>query len=192
MWRWWCALLALCAASVCLAGGPALPAEAQAGDLVFRRGTESVSAMVLAIDGGQFSHVGMLVGRPGTWQVVHATPSEVPGRADGVVVDALSFFLDPVRSRDYAVYRVDAPDALRAAAVGEALGQRGTRFRMADPAGTYCTRLVWEAWRRAGVDLEVRFTRLALPLMQGDYLLPTPLSRSPRLRRLALPQDAEG
>ncbi|WP_337245935.1 YiiX/YebB-like N1pC/P60 family cysteine hydrolase [Luteimonas sp. gir] len=192
MRRWWCALLALCAASVCLAGSPTLPAEAQAGDLIFRRGTESVSAMVLAIDGGPFSHVGMLVGRPGAWQVVHATPSEVPGRADGVVVDALSFFLDPVRSRGYAVYRVDAPDALRAAAVGEALGQRGTRFRMADPAGTYCTRLVWEAWRRAGVDLEVRFTRLALPLMQGDYLLPTPLSRSPRLRRLALPQDAEG
>ncbi|UNK42260.1 hypothetical protein MNO14_15150 [Luteimonas sp. S4-F44] len=191
MRRWVSALLALCAASACLAG-PALPIDAQPGDLVFRRGTESVSAMVLAIDGGQFSHVGMLVGRPGAWQVVHATPAEVPGRADGVVVDTLSFFLDPVRSRGYAVYRVDAPDALRAAAVGEALGQRGARFRIADPAGTYCTRLVWEAWRRAGVDLQVRFTRLALPLMQGDYLLPTPLSRSPRLRRLALPADAEG
>ncbi|KLI98751.1 hypothetical protein WQ56_14315 [Luteimonas sp. FCS-9] len=181
--------MAFCLASVCLAGGPAPPADAQAGDLVFRRGTESVSAMVLAVDGGEFSHVGMLVGHAGAWQVVHATPSEVRGRADGVVVDDLAFFLDPARSRGHAFYRVDAPAGRRDAAVGHALARRGTPFRMADPAGTYCTLLVWEAWRRAGIDLDVHFTRLALPLMQGDYLLPTPLSRSARLRRRAVAED---
>ena len=57
-------------------------------------------------------------------------------------------------------------------------------FRVGDASGTYCTLLVWDAWRRGGVDLDVRFSRVALPLMQGDYLLPSQLRLSSRLRPL--------
>jgi len=163
-----------------------LPADTQAGDLIFRRGLEATSDMVLRVDGGEFSHVGMLLGQPGAWQVVHATPPEVPGRTDGVVVDDLAFFLDPVRSQTHAVYQVQASVEQRMQAVQHALSEHGKRFRLADPAGTYCTLLVWRAWQQAGLDLAVDFTWLALPLMQGHYLLPTPLSQSPYLRR-ALP-----
>lgn len=181
--RWLlCGLLA-CAATAHAAD--VLPADARAGDLIFRAGTESVSAAVLAIDRGEFSHVGLLAGEPGAWTVVHATPSEVSGRADGVVEDSLAFFLDPQRSRGHAVFHVDADDQRRADAVRQARAALGRPFRMADPAGTYCTLLVWAAWRDAGLDLEVGFTRLALPLMQGRYLLPSGLGASPRLRRLA-------
>jgi len=163
-----------------------LPAGTQAGDLIFRRGLETTSDVVLAVDGGEFSHVGMLLGQAGTWQVIHATPPEVEGRTDGVVVDDLAFFLDPVRSQAHAVYHVQASAQQRAQAIQHALAERGKLFRMANPAGTYCTLLVWQAWRQAGLDLEVDFTWLALPLMQGDYLLPTPLSRSSHLRRAQL------
>ena len=77
---------------------PALPLSAQAGDLIFRRGTETVSHMVLGMDGGLYSHVGMLVGQSGNWQVVHATPSEKAGQADGVVAmpDILRFGFTPL------------------------------------------------------------------------------------------------
>ncbi|MEK7944073.1 YiiX/YebB-like N1pC/P60 family cysteine hydrolase [Pigmentiphaga sp. YJ18] len=158
---------------------------ARAGDLIFREGTEAVSAAVMAVDRGAYSHVGMLVGQPGNWQVVHATPSEVRGRPDGVVVDALAFFLDPRRSRRHAVYHVEAGDEARQRAVALALSMQGRPFRIADPAGTYCTELVWKAWRDAGMDLDVRFTSLALPLLPGNYLLPSDLLASPRLRPLA-------
>ena len=163
----------------------ALAPGAREGDLIFREGTEAVSAAVMAVDRGAYSHVGMLVGQPGSWRVVHATPSEVRGRPDGVVVDTLAFFTDARRSRRHAVSHVQAGDDARRRAVGLALSMRGRPFRIADPAGTYCTELVWKAWRDAGLDLEVRFTPLALPLMPGRYLLPSDLLASPRLRPLA-------
>jgi len=175
---------------------PALPPDSQPGDLIFRRGTSHESALVLAVDGGEFSHVGMLLGVPGTsgtpgtpggWQVIHATPSEIPGRADGVVVDDLAFFLAPARSQHHAVYHVEATPEQRAQAIRQVLAARDKPFRLADPAGTYCTLLIWRAWRDAGLDLEVDFTPLALPLMPGDYLLPGPLARSRHLRRGSVP-----
>jgi len=168
---------------------PALPPDTQPGDLIFRRGTSNESALVLAVDGGEFSHVGMLLGAsdtpgtPGGWQVIHATPSEVPGRADGVVVDDLAFFLDPARSQTHAVYHVEATPEQRAQAIQQILAARAQPFRLADPAGTYCTLLIWRVWFDAGLDLDVDFTPLALPLMPGDYLLPGPLARSRHLRR---------
>ena len=40
---------------------PPLPAQAAAGDLLFRQGTETISHLVRAVDTGDFSHVGLLV-----------------------------------------------------------------------------------------------------------------------------------
>lgn len=163
-----------------------LPAGAQAGDLIFREGTETISDIILSIDPGGYSHVGMLVGTAGNWQVLHATPSEVTGRPDGVVVDTLDFFLDPLRARRHAVYRVQADSAAqREEAVRRARDALGRPFRMADDSGTYCTLLVWQAWQDAGLSLEARFRHLDLPLIPGEYLLPSGLIASPRVRALA-------
>jgi len=192
--RAWALLLCLLPASLSPAlyfAPPALPGPALAGDLIFRRGTEPVSAAVLVADGGQYSHVGMLLGEPGAWQVLHSTPSEVPGRADGVAVDSLAFFLNPARSSGYAVYQVEASAAQRQRAVDIALGELGKPFLVGDPAGTYCTLLVWHAWQQAGVDFEVAFTKMQLPLLSGHYLLPSQLRRSTRLQRLAHNPPAE-
>jgi len=144
---------------------------------------------VLALDGGPFSHVGMLIGGPGNWRVIHATPAELPGRTDGVVVDALAFFLDRSRARQYAVYQVKADGDQRRAAVRAAQDKVGLPFRVADVGGTYCTRLVWDAWRQAGVDLNVRFTPLRLPLLAGEYLFPRALRASPMLVPLTGVED---
>lgn len=176
---------ALLSAAVLAAGSSTLPADAKAGDLIFREGTEAVSDAVMTVDGGGFSHVGMLLGEPGRWQVVHATPSEVPGRPDGVVIDSLEFFTDPKLSRRHVVYHVGkAAPGQREQAVAAAKAGLGKPFRLADPAGTYCTTLVWQAWRDAGLDLEVEFTPLAIPLMQGEYLLPGRLAASRHLHAL--------
>jgi len=138
----------------------------------------------MAVDGGQFSHVGMLVGEHGRWQVLHATPAEIPGREEGVVIDTLAFFLDPARSEEHAVYAVKATPEQHQSAVRYALEELGKPFRINDPNGTYCTVLVWQAWQQSGIDLQVSFTYVAIPLMRGDYLLPSALRRSPQLQHL--------
>ena len=169
-----------------------LPADAQAGDVIFRQGTEAVSHMVRAVDQGVYSHVGLLVGQPGAWQVVHATPAERPGQPDAVVLDSLEFFLAPQRARAFAVDRVDAPSAqARQQAVAWALAQVGRPFALqgTDHAagaddGIYCTTLVWQAWQRSGLDWQVAFIQVQMPLLGGRYLLPSALAQSPRLQRL--------
>lgn len=167
-----------------------LPSGAKAGDLIFREGTEVVSAAVLAVDRGTFSHVGMLVREASQWKVVHATPSEVAGRPDSVVLDDLRFYLDPSRSRRHAVFQVtEVNERQRASAVASALQQVGRPFSMTSNEGTYCTILIWQSWMDAGKNLDVSFTRLNIPLMQGDYLLPGILAKSRHLKMLDAPSQ---
>lgn len=176
------AMAAVMALSACCAGlafaTPQLPPQAAPGDLIFRQGTENVSQLVQAVDGGDFSHVGMLVGRPGHWQVLHATPSEREGQPDAVVLDSLDFFLGVQRAQAFRLYQVTADPGTRERAVAWAMAQQGSG------QGVYCTTLVWQAWLQSGVDLEVVFTEVELPIFGGSYLLPGKLLRSSRLRPL--------
>jgi hypothetical protein len=172
-----------------------LPAEVvsqlQAGDLIFRIGSGWQSDVVrgMARDrqaqrGDPYSHVGMLIGSPAHWQVLHAVPAEMPGRPDAVVRDELDFFLGAERAHGVAIYRVAADVAARNAAISHALERLGTPFRIVedDREGQYCTTLVWRAWQRAGVDLGARFEHLDIPLAAGDYLLPHSLRAAQGLR----------
>ncbi|MCZ2106140.1 MAG: hypothetical protein LC106_01965 [Burkholderiales bacterium] len=163
-----------------------LPAQAQAGDIIFRQGTEAVSHLVRAIDQGTYSHVGLLVGQPGAWQVIHATPAERPGQRDAVVLDSLEFFLSPERARAFAVYRVTAGQAIqRQQAVTWAVAQQGRPFAVQEQGNSiYCTTLVWQAWQRTGLDWQAPFTAVDVPLFRGRYLLPSSLAASPRLKQL--------
>ncbi|MDH1704271.1 YiiX/YebB-like N1pC/P60 family cysteine hydrolase [Comamonas terrigena] len=167
---------------------PQLPAQAQAGDLLFRQGTEAISQLVRSVDAGDFSHVGLLVAPDspsGPWRVVHATPSERPGQPDAVVLDTLDFYLHPQRARSYQLYQVTASATARQQAVDWALGQQGRAFDLLDAErGLYCTTLVWQAWHHGGVALEARFTEVMLPLLSGRYLLPGGLRRAPQLQAL--------
>ncbi|ACY30975.1 YiiX/YebB-like N1pC/P60 family cysteine hydrolase [Comamonas thiooxydans] len=183
------AIAAVMAVSACCAGlalaTPQLPPQAAPGDLIFRRGTENVSQLVQAVDRGDFSHVGMLVGRPGQWLVLHATPSEREGQPDAVVLDSLDFFLGVQRAQAFRLYQVAADPGARERAVAWAMAQQGKPFQLQGSGqGVYCTTLVWQAWLQSGVDLEVVFTEVELPIFGGSYLLPGKLLRSSRLRPL--------
>lgn len=151
--------------------------------------------MVQAVDQGRFSHVGLLVGAPGQWQVLHATPSERPGQPDAVVLDPLAFYLAPERAQTHAVYQVRGVTVQRRQQVVQwALAQQGRPFHMLDAQdGVYCTTLVWQAWQHAGLDLEVSFTHIAMPVIGGQFLLPSALQASRHVQLLAplsLPQSS--
>jgi len=189
-----------------------IPRGTQSGDLIFRKGTEPISDLVRSLDDAQganaggraeFSHVGILIAASelppevlaaadlalppeSDWFVLHATPSEVAGRPDSVVLDTLRFFTSPALSTGHAVYRVANADAAqRRAALTAALAQLGQPFSLTDESGTYCTELPYAAWLSAGVNLDVRFKRLAIFLFAPrDFLFPSALMASPRLERL--------
>jgi len=70
--------------------------------------------------------------------------------------------------------------------VTAALAQLGLPFSLTDESSTYCTELPYTAWLSAGVDLDVRFKRLAIFLFPPrDFLLPSALLASPKLERLS-------
>jgi len=199
------ATLATSEAATCV-----VPHGAQSGDLIFRKGTEAVSDLVRSLDQcaseggeGEFSHVGLLIAasdlsakflghthgltpRESAWFVLHATPSEVAGRTDSVVLDCLAFFTSPELSKGHAIYRItDTETGQRHAAVNAALAQLGQPFSLTDKNGTYCTELPYAAWLSAGVDLDVHFKRLAIFLFAPrDFLFSSALMASPKLERL--------
>lgn len=158
-------------------------ARADSGDLIFRRGTALISDAVRWADDGAYSHVGLLVHVAHGWQVIHAAPAAMPGHADVVRRTALERFEAPRRARAIAIYHVDSTPAQRNRAVAAARATLGQPFGF-DADGTYCSELVWSAWRDAGVSLEVAFTPVHLPLADGDYLTLSSLRQSPRMHRL--------
>jgi cell wall-associated NlpC family hydrolase len=166
--------------------------QLEAGDVIFRIGEGWRSDAVRGMGGRQekrgdpYSHVGLLVGGPSRWQVLHAVPAELPGRADAVVLDDLDFFLAPERAHGVAIYRVTADASARAAAVEAAMERLGTPFRIVedDQEGQYCTTLIWRVWQSVGVDLGARFEWLEIPFATGQYLLPHSLRTAPGLKLL--------
>lgn len=152
----------------------------QAGDLIFRTGTQTVSDLVIMADSSGYSHVGMIVGTDNAWYVIHATPEEVQGRGDTVALDSFEFFTSPQYATQYRIYRVTASDEQHQQAVEWALSQEGQPFRILDEKGLYCTTLILKAWLHAGVDLQVQYSRIDIPMFpQTPILFPSDLMASP-------------
>lgn len=156
----------------------------QSGDIIFREGTEPVSMAVMSYDDSGYSHVGMLYKQQDKWFVIHATPSEVKGRKDSVVIDELSFYIAKERSKRFAIYKVAATKQQYQQAIDFTLKQLGVIFHFNEQQGTYCTLLIYRAWQVAGIDLQVNFTHLNIPFMAGDYLLPKELKNSKYLTEI--------
>lgn len=164
-----------------LAAAPQL----RSGDLVFRRGRDLVSGMVLAqAPDSRFSHVGVVVVDAAGTGIVHAMPGEdrQPG---GVRREPLAAFLDPAVASDAAAYRVPGVD--RRALVQRLAGQLGRPFDMAfemsSSEALYCTELALDALGAAGVVLAPAAQRA--PLLREPVVTPDALRQVPGLQLLA-------
>ena len=147
------------------------------GDLVFRRGIGLMSRAVLVADGsGMYSHVGILKKVEEEWHVIHA-------------VEPLVRFWATDRAVRGAVMRMEVDSQLAAGAAVQAwqIAQRGTLFDhdydLADTTAMYCTELVDFVYRKVGVDVsEGRLSRVNVPGVGGDYLLPSDLADNRQLK----------
>lgn len=163
------------------------------GDIIFRRGKEAVSEVVLGLDPrSAFSHVGIVIFRAGEAWVAHAVPAEVEGEANAVKLEPVSRFLAADRSSDMAVYRLhEAPDhtsAKIAAREALRLAQANTPFDKAfdldTPDKLYCTELIWHVFRKAGIDLVPKPPSKRFLLWSGRYIPPSTLQASPLIERV--------
>ncbi len=154
------------------------PERLAEGDLVFRRGRDLMSRVVLSQgQDSRYSHVGMIVREERRLYVIHAMPDEggVPG---GVRQQALEDFIAPEVAADAVVYRMQGLTAARRTQVRDYLLSRlGTPFdddfRLGDDSRLYCTELAIKALWAAG--LEPAFAThqaflLAEAVVPPDYL----------------------
>ena len=130
------------------------------GDVLFRRGEGVLSDMVVHVDDGRYSHVGIAVESAGVIMVVHAVPAEPDyiGDPDRVKMDRIETFF----GREYAVNgeitRIADRNAAKAAAI-EAIRLYRKKvlfdhdYDTSDTTRLYCSELVENAYRKAGVSL---------------------------------------
>lgn len=150
----------------------------QSGDIVFRRGRDAVSGMVLALDGRlPYSHVGIVDVEEGRVWVIHASPAEGSETEGKVKREAIEIFSDQERAALIGVYRMPRLTAKEARqVVSAARGYLGrpfdAGFDLGEDQRIYCSELVWLAYRQAGVELTHRLQELHMPLHQGPVILP--------------------
>lgn len=160
-------------------------AQLRDGDLVFRRGRDLMSSLVLQQDRhSRFSHVGMVMREGGQVLVIHAMPDE-PGRAGGVRLETLARFLDPAVASDAASYRLPGVDPARLrpwlqAQIGRPFDMR---FAFSDAQALYCSELVLRGLHVAGQPLVAETVRA--PLLEEPVITPDALRRLPGLQLLA-------
>lgn len=158
------------------------------GDLVFRRGQDALSRLVLSRrDGSRFSHVGVVVRGADGPGVVHALP-DAAGGDGGVRREPLAAFLAPAVAGDAAAYRVPGLDpAARRALRARLLGRLGQPFdygfALSTPDRAYCSELAVDALRAAGRKVSVPTVPVALA--NEPVVLPDALARLPGLVALA-------
>ena len=162
------------------------------GDLALRCGTSIESEIVIGINGkeGAYSHIGIVIDADGQWFVAHAVPGENErGKPEYVKMDPIAVFYGRDRAKQGCILRVSDDSAACRQATAYALWaiQSGKTFDnnydWQDTSRLYCTEMVQQAYRHAGIDLaEGRHTRVASAIIGGTYVLPSDIAANDSLR----------
>lgn len=156
--------------------------DLQTGDVVFRRGGGVTShAVLIAEQGGAYSHVGIVVDSAGMKMIVHAVPDEpdFEGDCDRVKMDPPEVFFNEVRAARGEVCRhQDTALARNAAKVALEVYRRHTPFDHdyddADTTRMYCTELVTYAFCQAGKPLSgIQHHELRFLSLETNCVLPS-------------------
>ena len=154
----------------------------QQGDVIFRKGTGIKSQAVLHADAnGIYSHVGIVVLKDSTFQVVHIVPNEQENdeKIDKIKIEPIGEFWRKDRAKYGAVYR------LKDNGLGEKAAQKALNFlqknvnfdhdyNLNDTTEMYCTELVWNAYLQAGQDITCgKRNVLNGAVYSGTYIFPS-------------------
>lgn len=171
-----------------------LAATVADGDIIFRRGSSMASRVVLMSDKrSDYSHTGIVRVRDSLLTVIHAVPGERHDKAAAVKHESLARFTQPSLASKVAVARVkNTEKACRQQASAKAYSYYcrhvpfDQAFDLRDTAALYCTELIWQAYRHAGLDLvDSRFDVLNTLFKPTGFILPSSLFYSPYVEIIA-------
>lgn len=166
------------------------PPELLDGDLVFRRGVDTIGRIVLSqSEQSRFSHVGMVIRVADEPLVVHALP-ETRGNDGGVQVDRLGTFSSPLRAADIGYYRIaQLTQGQRREIHRYLLEHVGTpfdlRFEYSTDNSMYCTELVLKALNEVGVELAPSLGTVRVIAVDEPAFPPDALRQSGQLQDLS-------
>jgi len=155
------------------------------GDWVLRSGTGADSRVIHQLDGGEYSHIGMVVSLTPRVLIAHATTDDDPARLNQVLVSPFEEFVRPSLARGFAIGRPEflAPDR-RPVVAAKLLEERGLAFRIEprERAHRYCTTLLADAIRTEHAAFAPAWTHVSLAFHEGEYLLPRAFAEYPGVR----------
>jgi len=159
------------------------------GDLVFRKGRDLLSRLVLTQgESAQFSHVGIIVRHKGMISVIHSLP-ESASSVSGVQIEPLSSFISIENASDIAVYRLIKNDPkliqkIRAYVLLQVGKPFDADFLLSSDNNIYCTELAVKAFAAAGVELIANQAPIRVMLIDEPVIPPDYLRRSRLLKQI--------
>lgn len=159
------------------------------GDLVFRKGTSHISQLLtMSPTNKNYSHIGILFRQDGEWVIVHAVPNE-PDKAgdfDRVKKESLEHFFCDKMAICGELCHTELPDDAIARMRERAFRWVNDSIRfdniydMEDSSRLYCTELVWNLYRKEGIDLtQGSRTIVSLPGIKDTLLMPEDVRKHP-------------
>jgi len=150
-------------------------AQLKSGDLIFRQGSDTASAVVLAGKTKSiYSHVGMIVIKNKAALVIHAVPAETKNEVGGVKLESVDLFTRSDRAVHVAIMRPQYNVGENAAK--KALTYIGkpfdAAFNLQDDSALYCTELVARSYLPFNINLYKKLQIVRLPFFNGQFLLP--------------------
>lgn len=167
---------------------PIIPIDKiEQSDIVFRRGEGLVSDVVLHADAdGLYSHIGVVVKHNDSLKVVHSVPGE--GDFDGVKMESIEKFFASNRAQKGEVARMDLNEMQRNKISRLAIKKSEEKvafdydYNLDDTTQLYCTELIVLLYKQIGIDIaQGRSTRVDLPGMSGDYVMPSDIYKNKKL-----------
>ena len=184
-----CILLIILLITSCRSGGndydvtpPEIPIyNLRSGDLVFRLG-RTLESRAIATEGG-YSHVGIIIGKDSTFQVVHIEPSR--NGSELIKYESLEQFFHSQNATSGAVMRIEGLNSEQQAIVENYLFSCKNisfdhDYKLSDTTQMYCTELAFRAFSEIGIDI-TNGIRHRVPLAQEEVILPADISNNDRL-----------
>lgn len=154
----------------------------QNGDLVLRCGRSLESYAVYLTDSEpEFSHIGIIKFENSTPYVIHA----VPNKSNYILKEKFSTFTNSKKCSKYAVYRAKLNTNTLNKIADEAQSFYNLKYTfdnaydLKSNSELYCSELVYKAFKKAGVELQLSTKELNYILGKHAVLFPSEFTKNP-------------